>query len=80
DARFAEAILTCSGTTNGAVATQGFHELESRTGRKLADLSEGQEDRVITFAQTQASPQSIITSPEWSGSETGGRRYTAFTI
>ncbi|HET7724224.1 MAG TPA: nitrate reductase subunit alpha [Propionibacteriaceae bacterium] len=80
DARLAEAILACSGTTNGAVATQGFHDLERKTGRKLADLSEGQEERHITFAQTQASPQPVITSPEWSGSETGGRRYAAFTI
>ena len=80
DARFAEAILTCSGTTNGSVATQGFHDLERKTGQKLADLSEGQEERHITFAQTQASPQPVITSPEWSGSETGGRRYAAFTI
>ncbi len=80
DQRLAEAILTFSGTTNGALATQGFHDLEAKTGRKLADLSEGQEERVITFAQTQAAPQPVITSPEWSGSETGGRRYAAFTI
>jgi nitrate reductase alpha subunit len=25
-------------------------------------------------------PRSVITSPEWSGSEHGGRRYTAFAI
>ncbi|HEX5336224.1 MAG TPA: nitrate reductase subunit alpha [Propionicimonas sp.] len=80
DQRFAEAILAFSGTTNGALATQGFKTLEKKTGRKLADLSEGQEERRITFAQTQASPQPVITSPEWSGSETGGRRYAAFTI
>ena len=80
DQRFAEAILTFSGTTNGALATQGFTTLEAKTGRKLVDLSEGQEERRITFAQTQASPQPVITSPEWSGSETGGRRYAAFTI
>ena len=81
DARLAEAILTFSGTTNGALATQGFHDLEAKTGRKLADLSEGSGGAPsITFAQTQASPQPVITSPEWSGSETGGRRYAAFTI
>ncbi len=80
DARLAEAILTFSGTTNGELATQGFHDLERKTGRKLADLSEGSEEKIITFAQTQTSPQPVITSPEWSGSETGGRRYAAFTI
>jgi nitrate reductase alpha subunit len=80
DARLAEAILTFSGTTNGALATQGFRDLEAKTGQRLVDLSQGQEDRLISYAQTQQSPQPVITSPEWSGSETGGRRYSAFTI
>jgi len=80
DERMAEAILIFSGTTNGALATQGFRDLEQKTGRDLVDLSEGSEERVITFADTQQSPQPVITSPEWSGSETGGRRYAAFTI
>ncbi|MDO5677850.1 MAG: nitrate reductase subunit alpha [Propionibacteriaceae bacterium] len=80
DQRLAEAILIFSGTTNGELATQGFRTLEKMTGRKLADLSEGLEERRITFVQTQQAPQPVITSPEWSGSETGGRRYAAFTI
>ncbi|MCG6567342.1 nitrate reductase subunit alpha [Tessaracoccus sp. ZS01] len=80
DKRLAEAILMFSGTTNGELATQGFRTLEKKTGRRLADLSEGLEERRITFAQTQQAPQPVITSPEWSGSETGGRRYAAFTI
>ncbi len=79
DEKMAEAILMFSGTTNGELATQGFRNLEGKTGRKLADLSEGQEERRITFVQTQQAPQPVITSPEWSGSETGGRRYAAFT-
>ncbi|MHA6525775.1 nitrate reductase subunit alpha [Tessaracoccus sp. G1721] len=80
DQRLAEAILMFSGTTNGELATQGFRDLERKTGRKLADLSEGSEEKQITFVQTQQAPQPVITSPEWSGSETGGRRYAAFTI
>jgi len=80
DSRLAEAILTFSGTTNGQLAVQGFRELERRTGRSLVDLAEGAEDKRITFAMTQDSPQPVITSPEWSGSETGGRRYAPFTI
>ncbi|CAN7176018.1 nitrate reductase subunit alpha [Arthrobacter sp. LjRoot78] len=80
DAKMAEAILAFSGTTNGALSVQGFKDLEVRTGRKLADLSEGSEEKFITFAQTQAGPVPVITSPEWSGSETGGRRYAPFTI
>jgi nitrate reductase alpha subunit len=80
DAKMAEAILAFSGTTNGALSVQGFKDLEVRTGRKLADLSEGSEEKFITFAHTQAGPVPVITSPEWSGSETGGRRYAPFTI
>lgn len=80
DQRMAEAILMFSGTTNGELATQGFRDLERKTGRDLVDLSLGSEEKQITFAQTQSAPQPVITSPEWSGSETGGRRYAAFTI
>lgn len=80
DAKMAEAILSLSGTTNGALAVQGFHDLERRVGRPLADLAEGSEEKRITFAQTQQAPVPVITSPEWSGSETGGRRYAPFTM
>ena len=79
DAKMAEAILALSGTTNGRLAVQGFRALEERVGRPLAHLAEGSEDRRITFPDTQAQPVPVITSPEWSGSETGGRRYAAFT-
>ncbi len=80
DAKLAEAILTYSGTTNGELAVQGFETLEKRVGRPLADLAAGSQDKRITFAMTQAGPVAVITSPEWSGSETGGRRYAPFTI
>ncbi|AZI59144.1 nitrate reductase subunit alpha [Nakamurella antarctica] len=75
-----EAILAMSGTTNGHLATQGFRTLEKRTGVKLADLASEHEGKQITFADTQGPPVPVITSPEWSGSETGGRRYSPFTI
>ncbi|MGQ0480256.1 MAG: nitrate reductase subunit alpha [Pseudonocardia sp.] len=80
DAKMAEAILAFSATTNGRLAVQGFRQLERRTGTQLADLAEGSEERRITFADTQARPVPVITSPEWSGSETGGRRYAPFTV
>jgi nitrate reductase / nitrite oxidoreductase, alpha subunit len=80
DAKMAEAILALSATTNGRLAVQGFHQLERRTGRRLADLAEGSEERRISFTDTQARPVPVITSPEWSGSETGGRRYAPFTV
>jgi len=80
DVHVCEAILALSGTTNGHLAVQGFKTLERRTGTKLHDLAAEHEGKKITFADTQAAPQPVITSPEWSGSETGGRRYSPFTI
>jgi nitrate reductase alpha subunit len=78
--RVAEAILAFSGTTNGHNAVAGFRALEKRTGMRLADLAESEEEDRITFADTQRAPQPVFTSYEWSGSETGGRRYSAFVI
>ncbi|MGA5300318.1 nitrate reductase subunit alpha [Nucisporomicrobium flavum] len=78
--RMCEAILTLSGTTNGRVAAAGFAELEARTGQPFKDLIEGHETDRITYAQTQDAPQPVFTSPEWSGSEKGGRRYSPFTL
>ncbi|MBO1331065.1 nitrate reductase subunit alpha [Streptomyces sp. VRA16 Mangrove soil] len=76
----ANTILALSGTTNGRLATQGFHTLEARTGQEMAHLSAEHEGKRVTYADTQAAPVPVITSPEWSGSESGGRRYTAFTL
>jgi len=80
DVQACEAILALSGTTNGHLATQGFHTLERRTGTKLADLAAEHEGKQVTFADTQSRPTPVITSPEWSGSESGGRRYSPFVI
>ena len=75
-----EAILALAPTTNGHLAVQGFRTLEKRTGTRLADLAAEHEGKQITFADTQAGPTPVITSPEWSGSEHGGRRYSPFVI
>ncbi len=80
DTDVCEAILILSGTTNGRLGTQGFRALEERTGVTLADLAADNEGKRITFADTQSRPTPVLTSPEWSGSEHGGRRYSPFTI
>jgi hypothetical protein len=72
DVHLAEAILAPSGTTNGQVAVQGWRDLERRTGVELADLAGERAGERISFADTQVQPRAVITSPEWSGSETGG--------
>ncbi len=80
DVHLAEAILALSGTTNGRVAVQAWRSLEQRTGVELADLAEERSGEHITFEDIGVQPRSVITSPEWSGSETGGRRYAPFTV
>lgn len=78
--KWCDTILALSGTSNGRLAVEGFRELERRTGQPLVHLAEGSEEKRITYADTQARPVPVITSPEWSGSETGGRRYAPFTV
>ena len=80
DVQMADAMLHLAGVSNGHLATQGFRFLEKRTGTQLADLAAEHEGKQITFADTQVAPVPVITSPEWSGSESGGRRYAPFTI
>ncbi|MCE0487132.1 nitrate reductase subunit alpha [Ornithinimicrobium sediminis] len=80
DIDVAEAVMHLSATCNGHLSTQGFRTLEKRTGTRLHDLAAEHEGKQITFADTQAAPVPVITSPEWSGSESGGRRYSPFTI
>ncbi|MFS0691303.1 nitrate reductase subunit alpha [Streptomyces nitrosporeus] len=75
-----EAILALSGTTNGRLATAGFEALERRTGTRLAHLSAERAGERISFADTRVQPRQVITSYEWSGSETGGRRYSPFVV
>ncbi|MFV0317216.1 MAG: nitrate reductase subunit alpha [Microthrixaceae bacterium] len=76
----AEAILALSGATNGRLAFEGFESMEERVGLPLADLVSGERDRHIRWSDVQARPNKTITSPEWSGDESGDRPYSAFTI
>ncbi len=75
-----EAILMLSGTTNGRLALEGFRSLEHTTGVELADLAGVRAGERISFADAQVQPRTVITSPEWSGIEAHGRRYSPFTI
>ncbi|MFI2752280.1 nitrate reductase subunit alpha [Cellulomonas sp. P22] len=80
DVHACEAILAQSAATNGHLAVAGFRDLERRTGQPMVEaLAVENEARRITFADAQAAPVGVLTSPEWSGSETGGRRYSPFT-
>ena len=76
----ADAILTLSGASNGAVAVKGWRSLERPTGVPLAHLAEGRAEERCTLADLTAQPRRVITTPDWSGIETGGRRYSPYTL
>ncbi|MEC3637683.1 nitrate reductase subunit alpha [Bacillus halotolerans] len=75
----AEAVLTLSSTSNGKVAVKAWESLEDITNLKLKDLAEEREEECFTFEQITAQPKTVITSPAFTGSEKGGRRYSPFT-
>jgi nitrate reductase alpha subunit len=75
-----EAILALSGTTNGRLAVEGFRSMERTTGVELADLATPRAEDRISFHDAQVQPRTVITSPEWSGIEAHGRRYSPFTM
>ncbi len=75
-----EMVLTLSGTTDGKVSVQGWKNLAKRTGHDASALATGDEGKLIKYSDIVSAPVGVVTSPEWSGSEHGGRRYTAFAI
>ncbi|MGB9802338.1 nitrate reductase subunit alpha [Desulfofundulus sp.] len=79
DRKVAEVILTLSSTTNGKVAVKAWESLERKTGLQLKDLAEERAEDCFTFDDITSKPKTVITSPAFSGSEKGGRRYSPFT-
>lgn len=79
DRRVAEAILTLSTTTNGKMAVRAWESLEKKTALRLKDLAEERAEEIFTFDDITSKPKTVITSPAFSGSEKGGRRYSPFT-
>ena len=75
----AEAVLTLSSTSNGKMAVKAWEALEKQTDLELVDLAAEREEECFTFEQITAQPKTVITSPAFSGSEKGGRRYSPFT-
>ncbi|NUQ70906.1 MAG: nitrate reductase subunit alpha [Chthonomonadales bacterium] len=76
----ANVILTLSPETNGELAHRGFQNLEKVTGLPLVDLAEKSRAIRMSFADLQAQPRRLLTSPCWSGIIEDGRTYSAFTL
>ncbi len=79
DRNVAEAILTLSSTTNGSLAMKAWEKMEQKTGLKLKDLAIERAEEHISFDEITAQPRKVISSPVYSGTETGNRRYSPFT-
>jgi nitrate reductase alpha subunit len=78
--KVAETILALAPETNGRTAVKSWKELEKKTGLTLAHLSREREGEKFSFSDISAQPRKIITSPTWSGIESGDRRYSPFVI
>lgn len=75
-----DAVLHMSTTSNGKLAVAAFEGLEKISGLdNLSDLARGKEDIAVTYRQTQVQPAEVITTPAFTGSNTG-RRFTPFTM
>jgi nitrate reductase alpha subunit len=76
----AETILALAPETNGRMAVKSWAALEKNTGLRLAHLCAEREGERFTFADLDARPRQVITSPIWSGIEAEDRRYSAFVV
>ena len=76
----AETILALAPETNGKTALKSWAALEKTTGLRLTRLAEERAGEKITFADIDARPRQVITSPIWSGVEAEDRRYSPFAV
>lgn len=79
DRHVAETILTLSSTTNGSLAMKAWDFMEKKTGQKLKDLAIERAEEHVSFDEITAQPRKVLSSPIFSGTETGNRRYSPFT-
>jgi nitrate reductase / nitrite oxidoreductase, alpha subunit len=73
----AEVILTLAPETNGEVAVKAWAALSEMTGRDHTHLAVPREEDKLRFADLQAQPRKIISSPTWSGIESEHVSYNA---
>ncbi|WP_238883786.1 nitrate reductase subunit alpha [Clostridium sp. YIM B02551] len=79
DRNACEAVLMLSSTTNGTVAVREWEGLEKKTSLELKEYALERAEERFTFEEITARPKTVITSPVFTGSEKGGRRYSPFT-
>ncbi|TQS74355.1 nitrate reductase subunit alpha [Ornithinibacillus gellani] len=81
DRKAAEAILSLSSATNGSLAIKAWETLEKKSGQKdLTKLVIERAEEHITFNDITVQPRKVLSTPVFTGTETGNRRYSPFTI
>ncbi len=75
----AETILTLSPETNPQVAARAWKSLEKKTGLDFSHFGCG-EGESVRFADIDAQPRKVLTTPTWSGVEGETRPYSPFVI
>lgn len=80
DRQAAEVILSLSSATTGSLAMKAWKSLEDKTGQEnLTDLVKERAEEKISFNDITAQPRKVLSTPVFSGTETGNRRYSPFT-
>jgi len=77
--KVAETILQISPESNGEVSYRLFEELGAQTGLDLTHLIEGERDISFNFSDLSHQPRRAVTSPHWTGIESGGKVYTPWS-
>ncbi|MHB8249211.1 MAG: nitrate reductase subunit alpha [Acidithiobacillus sp.] len=77
DIAVCNAILALSPETNGEVAHKAWESVEHESGLSLTHLCDDRRGDKFTFAELQAQPRKVITSPTWSGIMSEEVSYTA---
>lgn len=76
----AEAILALSPETNGFTAVKAWTQTGKRTGLDLVHLAQDDKGQKYRFADIEARPRKVLTSPVWSGIEAEHRTYSPFVV
>lgn len=79
DRKVVDAILHLSSTSNGHVARKAWADAEAKTGRRLADISAGRSEDLMTFKSITVQPAETIPTPIFSSDKRDGERYSPFT-
>ena len=66
-------------TTNGSMAMKACKQQEINTGQELTDLVKERAEEHFSFNDITVQPRQVMSTPVYSGTETGGRRYAPFT-